>query len=228
MRWKKLKKQAMMMKKARFKPGYTAERILRILHRRRIFPRLFIRALAFLGYERHIRKYFKVKQSEVFIDVGASKGFYSWLMSGKCKKVIAFEPNPKTFKALKKNTENFENVECVNVALGDKREVVEFHTHKAGVHNGSVWKREDYVKTIRVNVEKLDSFDLNTDQIGLIKLDVEGFEVPVLEGGFETIRRHKPRLIVELHDLGDERVIRELLPFYSWKREVGHLIGESA
>ena len=37
------------------------------------------------------------------------------------------------------------------------------------------------------------------DRIDFIKIDVEGFELKVLNGGRETIRKHKPLLLVELH-----------------------------
>ena len=50
--------------------------------------------------------------------------------------------------------------------------------------------------TIQVPITTLDSFQL--DNIGLIKLDVEGFEKNVLEGGLETLKRNGyPRIFFE-------------------------------
>ena len=43
----------------------------------------------------------------------------------------------------------------------------------------------------------MDSFDFGN--VGLIKVDTEGYEIPVLLGAKETIQRNKPRLIIEVH-----------------------------
>ncbi len=50
--------------------------------------------------------------------------------------------------------------------------------------------------TISVPITTLDSFNL--DNIGLIKMDVEGFEKNVLEGGVETLKRNGyPKILFE-------------------------------
>lgn len=51
--------------------------------------------------------------------------------------------------------------------------------------------------TIDVPVRKLDSIPL--PRVGVIKIDTEGYETPVLQGAKETIAKNKPRLIIEVH-----------------------------
>lgn len=55
--------------------------------------------------------------------------------------------------------------------------------------------RQIHVKTMR-----LDDILEGVDEIHVIKIDVEGAEYSVLAGGGETIRRHRPVLIMEMSD----------------------------
>ena len=48
---------------------------------------------------------------------------------------------------------------------------------------------------IKVNIETLDSFNLK--EIDFIKLDVEGYEEKILQGGINTIQKYKPTLVIE-------------------------------
>ena len=50
---------------------------------------------------------------------------------------------------------------------------------------------------VRVPIRTLDSFNL-TD-VGLIKIDTEGYEMPVLKGAKKTIWENEPRVIAEIH-----------------------------
>lgn len=49
-----------------------------------------------------------------------------------------------------------------------------------------------------------------------MKVDTEGYEVLVLEGGLETIRNTSPKLVIETHQSQDPEIIRKLLPGYRW------------
>ena len=90
-------------------------------------------------------------------------------------------------------------------------------------------------KSIKRLVKCLDSYSFDDDKIGLIKTDTEGFEVAIIKGALKTIRKHTPRLILEMHD-SPERVATEImrkLPYYKWRKvrrdryERGfHLVGD--
>ncbi|MCS7109719.1 MAG: FkbM family methyltransferase [Candidatus Micrarchaeota archaeon] len=65
-----------------------------------------------------------IKKGELFIDVGAYKGFYSLIASelvGEDGKVLAFEPNYKSFEILVKNIKlnSISNIIALNIALSD-------------------------------------------------------------------------------------------------------------
>jgi|SRR5712664_274698 len=68
-------------------------------------------------------------------------------------------------------------------------------------------------RKIQVQIETLDSFLLEPD---VIKIDTEGYEIPVIKGGMETIAHSKPVLCIETHDEKDSDIIQSILPDYSW------------
>ena len=71
----------------------------------------------------------------------------------------------------------------------------------SGLIKRSYDKKNEVDEQILVNTNKLDHLIPIESNISLIKIDVEGGELQVLEGGFETIKRCKPHIIFE-HGLG--------------------------
>lgn len=134
------------------------------------------------------------------VDVGANRGLYSFQFSRLCNHVLAFEPNPDF--ALFARRALPANVKVYELALGaEAGEGV----LKVPVVNGVRRHREasllyptDQRPTIDISVEirTLDSFSIR--DLRIIKIDVEGTELAVLQGARETIARERPILIVEL------------------------------
>ncbi len=63
-------------------------------------------------------------------------------------------------------------------------------------------------KKIRVKFRTLDSYKLKAD---LLKIDVEGFEIEVLEGTIKTIKKYHPKIIIETHSRALEKQTKEFL-----------------
>tara|TARA_Y100000287_G_C14190883_1_gene340125 strand:+ start:33 stop:587 length:555 start_codon:yes stop_codon:yes gene_type:complete len=119
-------------------------------------------------------------------------------MSRSSKKVYAFEPNPYPLKHLKYVVDR--NVEIVPIAIGNKDGIEKLRipkTRKGWTSNGASIAKIDIREGIEYSVEirKIDT--LNIQNIGLIKIDVEGFELDVLKGAINTIKNQKPNLIIE-------------------------------
>jgi FkbM family methyltransferase len=119
-------------------------------------------------------------------------------MSRASKHVFAFEPNPYPLGNLKYLVDK--NVTILPIALGnnDGPIAIKIPHHENGwSSNGASLspKTEEPGKVIDIQCRKLDS--LNIDNIGLIKIDVEGFEIEVLKGAKNTILRNKPTMIIE-------------------------------
>jgi len=202
--------------------------ILDIFSRRSFVPknmRQYIRRLGHSVSEKHLKKepytkqFFTVNQDETFLDVGANTGLYTMLLAPMCKNVHAREPNSQTASILKLNIERYNNVVLHVEALGKEEGTFLFYVHSNSEHDGFVMNlnKDTYVgRVVRVPVKRLDSYRFDSEKIGLMKIDVEGFEVRVLEGALETIRKHRPRLIIEIHPPHKESVkrIMALLPEY--------------
>ena len=82
-------------------------------------------------------------------------------------------------------------------------------------------KYADHIKTIRVPVRTLDSF--NFEIVDLIKIDTEGYELPVLRGGRETIGRERPQLYIEIHNQGQKSLIFKFLQEFNYTYSVYYL-----
>ena len=145
---------------------------------------------------------FLVDRDKICLDIGANTGVYSELMSRYCNKVLAFEPNPKIYATLQRCAAH--NVECHQIALSDKDGNAELRiprTKKGHSNQGgslSTVKVSDNFDVIEVTTTRLDSLDLGV--IGFIKIDVEGYELNVLQGARDTIARDRPTLLIELEE----------------------------
>ena len=112
----------------------------------------------------------------------------------------------QTFHKYKNTKINFskhlidKNVTIVPIALGNTNGPTEIkipHHANGWSSNGASLapKTEEPGKLINIQCRKLDS--LNLENIGLIKIDVEGFEIEVLKGARETLLKNKPAMIIE-------------------------------
>ena len=149
-------------------------------------------------------------KGQTFVDIGAHCGTYSVVLSRVFDEVVAFEPEIHTYNILCGNMA-LHNIShrsrCYNVALADKDEEVTYvKLDDIGGNNycytgddDELAKRYYFVEDqerISMKARTLDSY--NIDNIGLIKIDVEGFELNVLKGSVETLKRNGyPPIIVE-------------------------------
>jgi FkbM family methyltransferase len=169
----------------------------------RVIP---IEILNFGVYEKEMDMVLKlVSECSTIIDIGANIGWYSLNMSQKNKysNIFSFEPIPKTFEYLKSNINlnNASNVHAFNFGFSDEEKDLVFYYYKKGPGNSSLMnlsERED-VEQIICKVKKLDNFVSREGlTIDFIKCDVEGAELFVFKGGFETIKKDKPIIFTEL------------------------------
>jgi FkbM family methyltransferase len=133
------------------------------------------------------------------VDVGAHVGnhtvFFAHVLG---LRTIAFEPNPASFRHLKSNISANaigERCQLHNLAVGHQRGRALLRLEGAERNSGAVGVQ----LTGRGDVEviALDEALRNEPQVDIIKIDVEGFEVRVLEGARATIDRHRPIIYVE-------------------------------
>ncbi len=144
-----------------------------------------------------------LQAGDCFIDIGANIGLMSIFASklvGKSGKVIAFEAHPVTFEWLRFNIELNEasNIEANAFALGKRNgNALIYDNWDINRGGASLVVKSENSEAHPVEIKVLDELlDENTVP-KLIKIDVEGFELPVLQGAEQTIRKHQPILVVE-------------------------------
>ena len=134
----------------------------------------------------------KERAGELVLDIGANIGNVSQALIASSIEVRAFEPQPEIFLCLVKNVPH---AWCYNVGLGHRNDsmympAVDFS--KKGNFGGiGIGGNSGRI----VQVHTLDSY--NFDNVGVMKIDVEGFEENVLRGAVETIARCKPIIYLE-------------------------------
>ena len=131
------------------------------------------------------------------VDIGAHIGIHSITMSrkvGRRGRVYSFEPQEKMFFELNSNLElnHCSNVRTLRQAIGEVGGVIELNQRDPENEGGTaIGAGGDQAELITLDSMRL----LN---ISLIKIDVERYELHVLKGAFNTIRRNQPVIIFEL------------------------------
>lgn len=132
------------------------------------------------------------------LDIGANFGVMTQALEKNGFECIAFEPQPYVFKILQMNVKN-----CRNFGLGDMPGSFKmpriFDGDRANYGGNGILREGMEIPvgypTIEVHVKTLDSLQL--DNVGFMKIDVEGFEEKVLRGAVETIKRCRPTMYIE-------------------------------
>ncbi len=142
-----------------------------------------------------------LKSGIVVYDIGAHWGFYSLVASrivGEEGKVYAFEPVPSNVETIRKNLElnGIQNVDIFEMAVSDIVGTVHFDL---GGDTGLGKISPD--GRLEVTTDTLDNLIQQRHLIPphVIKIDVEGSEVSVLQGALHTLREHRPILFIEMH-----------------------------
>ena len=130
------------------------------------------------------------------VDIGANVGIWTVLMAQhkNVRRVIAFEPSQGNLSFLRSNLELNEirdKVDVVESAVSDLDGEVRFDDVGSGAT-----KRISQSGSTVVSAVSLDSY-LQGAPIGLIKIDVEGYEPLVLNGCWQTIEASLPALFIE-------------------------------
>jgi FkbM family methyltransferase len=144
-----------------------------------------------------------VKQWRVCLDIGANVGEWARPLAKRFDHVICFEPNPNFRNCFKKNiTES--NVTLYPYGLSTHAHTAEQgtnHTHLNYVVGDTKPREGD------IECRSLDSFDLH--DVDYIKIDVDGFEIPVLQGAQETLKRNNPVINIEMKERKRPKIVKE-------------------
>lgn len=146
-----------------------------------------------------------LSEGEVFFDIGANIGLMSIFSSycvGKTGKVYAFEANPETAKLLQYNIElnKINNITIIDKAAGNATGKIKIYNNWAVNRGGATLiKPKQETDSFEVDLIKIDAItEYDSMNIGMIKIDVEGFEMDVLRGLEKILQKsNAPKLIIE-------------------------------
>ena len=155
-----------------------------------------------------------LKNKRTALHICSHYGFITKILSEIFLNVHAFDFDNKIHTFLKHNLKKFKltNIQIHSYGLGDQNKNVgnsDFIERKQ--INGPLSNHVVEDVCGEFEVKRLD--DLKINNIDLMVIDTEGYELNVLKGGIETIVRDKPLLIIEVHK------IKDLTSRYGYKKE---------
>ena len=141
----------------------------------------------------------KILKNGCILDIGANIGNHTLFFLNECdvKRAYCFEPIPGTFKILQRNIElnDLQNqVSLFNTAVG-ATEGLAVISHFCEDNLGGTCLSSDKNGTIRV--VSIDEMDF-TEKVSFVKIDVEGFELNVVLGMKEFLKKHHPIVFIEI------------------------------
>lgn len=138
---------------------------------------------------------FVTQPGDTVLDVGSQCGDFALLSSihSKCKAVFAIEPLPNNMNILNKNISmnGVSNIHPIQAAASYYDGYINLN------YTNDMAYKDGGKSSIKVRTIKIDS--LNLKALEILKIDVEGFEMDVLYGSIDTIKKFRPQIILETH-----------------------------
>ena len=159
----------------------------------------------------------------IIVDGGTNAGFFTIPVAYMTRhfntRIIAFEPQRQLFQAVGGSLalNGYRNVFLHNVGLGAEPGIAELPAIDYSVtqdfgtvslSNETTVDEDGWMNDRVVDITSIDAMDL--PRLDFFKLDVEGYEVPVLTGALKTIKKHRPWIWVEYFITGVEPIKQAL------------------
>lgn len=181
-----------------------------------------------------------------FVDIGGNIGLISLGVNKIAKEkgkyisnIHCFECDSSTFRMLVHNTNSLSDsyVKLYPFALADKRQLClmsenyynrgcnfiynTFDSQSSNNYNYPfIPQTNNYDKKCFVPTLTLDEISYQFKNIGIIKIDVEGFEYFVLLGAKDIINKHKPLILIEIWDVNKEKIFDLMENQYGYNLEL--------
>lgn len=130
-----------------------------------------------------------------FVDVGANVGIWSLPMTQHFKKIISYEPSRQNIECIKSNIP--EGIDLREKAVADFTGQAEFHQAGKNCGDGKLC-REGVKASYSVPVVRLD--DEGLDNVDMVKIDTQGWELDALKGMIELIKSQRPWVMFEVNE----------------------------
>lgn len=172
-------------------------------------------------------------RGKVVYEIGAFQGLLTLFFSNRAKEVIAYEPNPPSYRRVLQNLRlnQRENVRVRNLAVGERAGTLTLLCDPlmpggtsgdpavAGQIQGT-----GAATSVTVPLVTIDE-DIASNQLpppDVVKIDIEGMELPALQGMTDTLRRYRPDLYMEMHGATPEQKDRNVRAIVEFVTDLGY------
>jgi FkbM family methyltransferase len=165
-----------------------------------------------ISYVKLIPDWLRLKKGDVVLDCGANVGHITRFLARTGANIISFEPDPRAFKRLQARCGHLSNVQLRNEGVWDKEDTLPLFDHSDGKDDETAFtvgssliaekKNVDTGKSRQVKLINLIEFlQSQPKPVSLIKLDVEGAEIAILQKILSEKAWHLfDRMYVETHE----------------------------
>jgi FkbM family methyltransferase len=143
------------------------------------------------------------------------------------KKIFCFEPDPKIFTELQKNTKKFRNIFYKPFGLWSHSTTLKFGDSNILRPGSTRIITENYTNDnlscvtpgiTEISTTSIDE-EFHNEQVTIIKMDIEGAEIEALRGAINTIKRCRPKLVISAYHKRNDLfeiplLIHEMVPRY--------------
>jgi FkbM family methyltransferase len=162
----------------------------------------------------------RLRPGMVFYDAGANIGLFTLMAArlvGETGRVFSFEPEPEIAARLRENSRHnlFSCVTVVEAALYSRTGKIGFgrasKLESPDRGTGRVLDTGTEASGVGVHTIALDDFVTDHPEPDVLKIDVEGAEVEVLQGARKLLQRRRPTVVCELHSAECEAGVLRIL-----------------
>ena len=156
-----------------------------------------------------------VREGDIVLDCGAHVGvFTNKALALGAARVIALEPNPANAECYRRNFEKeitSGRVILVTKGVWSHEKTLRLYSGATTAHNSIVRSLDGSGVEIEVTTIDLLVEELNLPRVDYVKMDIQGAEEGALKGARATLRRFRPRLMIDRDRRDDIRVLPEII-----------------
>jgi FkbM family methyltransferase len=158
---------------------------------------------------------YQPQRGEVHLDVGAQVGVYTLLAASEGATVYSIEPDSNNRRFLERNLKNNGlNSTIISKGAWNKSTTLNWRSQTAMSSIQGVGMLPFHLPALdTIEVETIDQMveQLRISKVDVIKMDIEGAEIEAVEGASNTIRTHKPVLLIEAYHIREGRPTKDKL-----------------
>lgn len=135
-----------------------------------------------------------IDRNKTAYDIGAHVGLWSMMLATVCKQVVAYEPVAELIECHRANCAQFRNVKLITKAVGNENGTIEVSYVPGNTGNSCIGLGRPVEIT---TIDNRPEVHRRRNGLGFIKIDVEGYELNVIQGAEQTIKDERCAVLIE-------------------------------